>query len=136
MRPSSHASRISADLVQATSNWRSESELLAAVELVSHLRSLRTKYLPPRLLGEPAWDILLRLLRAELVDEAVTTEQLSEAARLPVEVSNRWIDALVESGLCSWLGGANDPQVKLTPEGDAVLRDFFVQMPQPFAHRP
>jgi predicted transcriptional regulator len=135
LRPSKEASRISEALAQAPSN-RPEPGLLAAVEWVSHLRSLRTSYLPPHLLGEPAWDMLLELLRAELVSEPMTPAQLSIAAGLPLGITNRWVNALVQSGLCSEAGGADEGQVRLTPQGTAVLRDYFLQLPDAFSHRP
>ncbi len=135
MRPSEEAIRISEALAQAPGN-RPEPELLAAVEWVSHLRNLRTSYLPSHLLGEPAWDMLLELFRAELVKHTVTTVQLSIAARLPLGAANRWVHALVQSGLCIEGGSDNEGQVKLTPQGAAVLRDYFLQLPDAFRRRP
>lgn len=135
MRPSNDASRISDALAKASASGRTEPDLLAAVELVFHLRSLRARYLPPHLLGDPAWDMLLELLRAELANQTVTTAQLGVAAGLPLEVGNRWVDALVQSGFCSGAGDADDRHVRLTPEGSAALREYFAQVPQTFDHR-
>jgi predicted transcriptional regulator len=79
--------------------------------------------------------MLLELLHAELVNQTVTREQLSVAAGLPLEVANRWVEALVQSGLCSSEADADARHVKLTPEGGAALRDYFVQLPQAIGHR-
>ena len=134
LRPSNDASRISEALALASSD-RPEPDLLGVLEVVIHLRSLRTRYLPPRLLGEPVWDILLELLHAELVNQTVTRVRLSVAARLPLEVANRWVEALVQSGLCSSESDTDARHVKLSPEGDAALREYFAQLPQALGHR-
>lgn len=79
--------------------------------------------------------MLLKLLHAELLDQTATRAQLGAAARLPLEVSNRWVEALVQSGLCICAADADDWYVKLTPDGGAVLRDYFVQLPHAIGHR-
>ena len=97
MRPSNDTRRIFDALARASSDTLSAPEMLSVAELVVHLRSLRTNYLPARLLGEPVWDILLELLQAELVDQTVTTTQLSVATRLPLGVAVRWVEVMIQN---------------------------------------
>lgn len=103
--------------------------------MVVRLRRLRTRYLPSNLLGEPVWDMLLELLHAELKDQTATRAQLSVAAGLSLGVANRWVEVLVQSGLCITAADADDRPVKLSPEGSAVLRDYFVQVTQAIGPR-
>lgn len=135
LRPSNDTSRISDALAQASSNVRPEPDLIAVVEMVVRLRRLRTRYLPSNLLGEPVWDLLLELLRAELVNQTVTRGQLSVAAGLPLGVANRWVEVLVQNGLCNSAADADDRPVKLSPEVGVALRDYFVQLTQAIGPR-
>ena len=128
LRPSNDTRRIFDALARASSDTLSAPEMLSVAELVVHLRSLRTNYLPARLLGEPVWDIMLELLQAELVDQTVTTTQLSVATRLPLGVAVRWVEVMIQNGLCSSTAGDNDDHVQLTVEASAALRGYLAQL--------
>ena len=51
------------------------------------------------LLADPAWDILLDLLRAQLENEQVSVTSLCIAAAVPPTTGLRWIKLLEETGL-------------------------------------
>ena len=98
------------------------------IDAVIHRRRQRAAYLPQDLLGEPAWEMMLELLRAEVtqhrlpVSSVCATVGLSEAAAL------RWLKSLEERGLVNRRNGQPDGQrefVELTRDASCALRRWF-----------
>lgn len=126
--PREKASDIANDLTPDRPSAASEAELIGQVEEAIRSRGLRYNYLPAHLLGEPVWDMLLELLRAELIEEKVTMARLAAAAGVPVSTAIRWIEVLKQSRVCSNITGrATGHQVRLTAQGGALLRDYFAR---------
>jgi hypothetical protein len=96
-----------------------------ALEAVLRARALRLKHLPPELLGEPAWDMLLELLHAEITKRRLSVPMLCEAARVGDGTGRRWIGALEGKGLCA-IG--SDGNVHLSADGCRAVRAYFAEL--------
>ena len=64
-----------------------------------HARKVRYRYFPESLFGEPAWEMLLELLHAEMEGRQVTVTELCEAASTQGTTTLRWLSVLVSQGL-------------------------------------
>lgn len=62
-------------------------------------RQARDAAFPPRLFGDPAWDLLLEAFIATEQGNPLGKNGLIEAAGLPYATGARWIDRLEEVGL-------------------------------------
>lgn len=105
-----------------------------AAELVSWIimaRELRSRFLPTQLFADPAWDILLDLLRAELARERVSVSSACIAANVPATTAMRYIKTMVQQGL---LVREHDPYdgrrtiVRLAPTVSEALRSYFARL--------
>jgi hypothetical protein len=102
------------------------------------VRRKRARYLPRELFGEPAWDILLELLRAELVEERISVASACTAADVPASTGLRWIKTLEQQGLvlreCDCRDAARTFLV-LAPDTSKALRRYFGEVAAPgFSH--
>ena len=102
----------------------------AAVESAIRARKLRVRFVAPELVIEPAWDILLELWRAELKQIPITVSQLAAASGAPSTTAHRWIDALIERGLCIHEidEAAGRDHVVLSPSGRVAMRGYFNEL--------
>ena len=102
---------------------------LGAVEAVIAARALRAAYWDADLFGDPAWDILLGLLHAELTKRRSTPLTLGKAANLHPGAAKRWMAVLSAKGLCD-VNDPTDPDspVELSAKGGATLRDYFASL--------
>ncbi len=66
---------------------------------VIRARRLRSEFFQGDLFADPAWDMLLDLLAAELEDRKVPVSSLCIAAAVPPTTALRWIGTLNEAGL-------------------------------------
>lgn len=83
-------------------------------------RRERTKFLPPDLVGEPAWDMLLELFCQFFDGAAVSTKSLTIASGVPQTTALRFIERLEADGLLARRQSSTDRRVtlvKLTKEG-------------------
>ena len=98
------------------------------VRSVLRARRTRARYLPEELFADPAWDILLDLLLAELTSRRITVSSACVAAAVPSTTALRWISLLVRRGM---LRRYNDPLdgrrvfVELTPDTSVAMRRYF-----------
>jgi DNA-binding MarR family transcriptional regulator len=104
------------------------------VERVSWLiaaRRKRARYLSPELFAEPAWDILLDLLRAELAGQRISVSSACLAGGVPASTGLRWLKALEQQGLLLRQFDPRDARrifVALSPNASAALRRYFVEV--------
>ncbi|HEY0271397.1 MAG TPA: MarR family transcriptional regulator [Sphingomonas sp.] len=80
------------------SNDRALSDL-TVVRMVLRLRRLRDQFLQPALFADPAWDMLLDLMVAQLERRRVAVSSLCIAAAVPPTTALRWISTMTEQGL-------------------------------------
>ena len=101
------------------------------VERMIAERRLRGSFVPGGLFRDPAWDMLLELLHAELTSRPVTEALLSKAAQLSEKTGMRWIEALVANGFCdrcpSLADGENE-MLQLSTFGRNSLRQYFSEV--------
>ena len=69
------------------------------VTRIIRARRLRSDLLQSSLFSEPAWDMLLALLLAEIRQRRVITSEIVAAAHVPATTALRWLNALETDGL-------------------------------------
>jgi DNA-binding MarR family transcriptional regulator len=98
------------------------------IDAVIRLRDRRSAYISRDLLGEIAWDMLLALLRAEVLQHRVWIADLCETVGVPGTTALRWLKLLEERGLISrQLDPLNRRRVfvELSEEANVNLRAWF-----------
>ena len=68
------------------------------VRAVIRARRLRARYFPEELFADPAWDMLLDLLQAEIAQLRVPVSSLCIAAAVPATTALRWLKTMVQRG--------------------------------------
>jgi hypothetical protein len=95
---------------------------------VIHARRLRSQYFPEDLFADPAWDIMLNLLAAEISQYRVSISNACIASAVPATTALRWLKLLERRGLIMRRSDAHDGRrvfVELTPEASVALRRYF-----------
>ena len=69
------------------------------VRSVIRARRLRARYFPEELFADPAWDMLLDLLQAEISHLRVPVSSLCIAAAVPATTALRWLKTMVQQGV-------------------------------------
>lgn len=119
----------SALVSRSTSSRRYSGTILAAtrVALVRGLieeRKLRNKFLPEKMLGDAAWDILLTLYLGWCENRMTAVNTLTDATAAPRTTVLRWTIALANLNLVSRITNAEDrrvTEIRLTAAGlDAI----------------
>jgi hypothetical protein len=103
----------------------------ATVEAIIRQRALRAIHIPGELLGDPAWDMLLELMHAELGERRATASIVCKVAGVSTSVGLRWIDVLLSKGLCTRTAGVDDPDrifLQLSAEGRKAMRGYFTDL--------
>jgi DNA-binding MarR family transcriptional regulator len=73
--------------------------LVEIAERILAQRKGRTRFLPPSLFHEPAWEVLLSLYVAQCRGRTVNIKHLTQAVDAPVTTAQRWVDALAHMRL-------------------------------------
>jgi hypothetical protein len=103
------------------------------VRSVIRARRLRSRYFPEDLFADPAWDMLLDLLRAEISHLRVPVSSLCIAAAVPATTALRWLKTMVSKGLFVRRADPHDGRrvfVELSPETSRALRTYFAELGQ------
>jgi DNA-binding MarR family transcriptional regulator len=101
------------------------------VRAVIRARRLRSRYFPEDLFADPAWDMLLDLLQAEIAQQRTPVSSLCIAAAVPATTALRWLKALVQQGLFVRRADQHDGRrvfVELAPEASNALRRYFAEV--------
>lgn len=104
-----------------------------AVRSVIRARRLRDRYFPAELFADPAWDMLLDLLQAEIAQLRVPVSNLCLAAAVPATTALRWLKSMVAEGLFVRRADPLDGRrvlVELAPEASRSLRLYFAELGQ------
>lgn len=94
-------------------------------------RRQRSRFLPEDLFAEPAWDILLDLLRAEIAQQRVSVSSLCIAAGVPATTALRYINSMASQGVIVRRSDPCDGRrafLELSPETSQALRRYFVNV--------
>jgi DNA-binding MarR family transcriptional regulator len=143
---SEEASRIASTLARLSSGPSLAPRVIEAVQGVDLLplssdtvrsviraRRLRARFLPEELFADPAWDMLLDLLQAEISQLRVPVSSLCIAAAVPATTALRWLKALVSQGLFLRRADPHDGRrvfVELAPDASHALRRYFAEIGQ------
>jgi hypothetical protein len=90
--------------------------------------SARNGFFPDGLFADPAWDMLLDLMHAQLNGKQISVSSLCIAARVPATTALRRIGDLVGSGLARRVKDVNDGRrvfVELTADGTARMERYM-----------
>ncbi|MEO8141858.1 MAG: MarR family transcriptional regulator [Sphingomicrobium sp.] len=101
------------------------------VRTVIRGRRLRSRFFTEELFADPAWDMLLDLLQAELAQHRVPVSSLCIAAAVPATTALRWIKSMTDSGLFLRRADPHDGRrvfVELSPDASLALRAYFGEL--------
>lgn len=99
----------------------------SAIGAALKARQSRSRYLPRDLFGEPAWDMLLDLMRARHIEEAVSVTSLCIASAVPPSTALRHMAALERHGLLKRAGDITDGRrviVTITDDGARRMTEW------------
>jgi len=118
MSPKSDAPEVSAETVRS----------------MIRARRLRARYFSEELFADPAWDMLLDLLQAEIAHLRVPVSSLCIAAAVPATTALRWLKTMVSNGLFIRRADPHDGRrvfVELSAETSIALRRYFAEVGNP-----
>ena len=98
---------------------------------VIRARRLRSRYFPEELFADPAWDMLLDLLQAEIAHLRVPVSSLCIAAAVPATTALRWLKTMVQQGVFIRRADPHDGRrvfVELAPQTSQALRRYFAEV--------
>jgi hypothetical protein len=104
------------------------------VRSVIRARRMRSRYFRDELFADPAWDMLLDLLQAEIAQLRVPVSSLCIAASVPATTALRWLKTMVSEGIFVRRADPHDGRrvfVELAPEASQALRRYFADVGQP-----
>jgi len=103
------------------------------VRTIIRARRLRARYFQEDLFADPAWDMLLDLLQAEIAQLRVPVSSLCIAAAVPATTALRWLKTMVQQGLFIRRADPHDGRrvfVELAPQASRALRSYFAEVGQ------
>jgi DNA-binding MarR family transcriptional regulator len=101
------------------------------VRSVIRARRLRNRYFEADLFADPAWDMLLDLLQAEIAQLRVPVSSLCIAAAVPATTALRWLKTMTDKGLFVRRADPHDGRrvfVELAPETSVAMRRYFAEV--------
>ena len=99
-------------------------------------RRLRARYFDAELFADPAWDMLLDLVQAEIDQLRVPVSSLCIAAAVPATTALRWIKTMTDSGLFVRRADPHDGRrvfVEMAPDTSLAMRRYFAEIGRPAA---
>jgi len=124
----SNATTTSAPRLESPTDASVADVSLKTVRAVIRARRLRSSYFPADLFADPAWDMMLDLLQAEIAQLRVPVSSLCLAADVPATTALRWIKTMVANGLFIRRSDPHDGRrvfVELAPRTSEALRRYF-----------
>jgi DNA-binding MarR family transcriptional regulator len=101
---------------------------ISTIKGVIKARRLRARFFDEELFADPAWDILLELLLAEVSQCRVAVSSLCIAAHVPATTALRYISSMTDAGLLRRRSDPTDGRrvfVELTPQASNALHSYF-----------
>ena len=105
-----------------------------AVETIRSIiraRRLRSRFFDEELFADPAWDMLLDLLQAEISTLRVPVSSLCIAASVPATTALRWLKTMVQQGMFLRRADPHDGRrvfVELAPHTSQSMRRYFAEI--------
>lgn len=100
------------------------------VHAVIRARRLRARFFAEELFADPAWDMLLDLLQAEIAQIRVPVSSLCIAAAVPATTALRWIKTLTDNGLLVRRADPHDGRrvfVEMAAATSQAMRRYFAE---------
>lgn len=107
-----------------------------AVRTVIRARRLRGRFFADDLFADPAWDMLLDLLQAEIAQLRVPVSSLCIAAAVPATTALRWLKSMTDQGIFLRRADPHDGRrvfVELAPDASLAMRRYFAEVGRPAA---
>jgi DNA-binding MarR family transcriptional regulator len=104
------------------------------VRAVIRARRLRARYFQEEMFADPAWDMLLDLLQAEIAQLRVPVSSLCIAAAVPATTALRWLKTMTQQGIFVRRADPHDGRrvfVELAPQASQALRRYFANAGKP-----
>jgi DNA-binding MarR family transcriptional regulator len=104
------------------------------VRSIIRARRLRDQFIPGNLFADPAWDILLDLLQAEIIQHRVPVSSLCIASAVPATTALRWIRTMTERQMLLRREDPHDARrvfIELAPVTSAAVRRYFEKVGSP-----
>ena len=104
------------------------------VRSVIRARRLRSSFFSEEMFADPAWDMLLDLLQAEIAQLRVPVSSLCMAAAVPATTALRWIKTMTEQGLLIRRADPRDGRrvfVELAPSASDAMRRYLADVAKP-----
>jgi hypothetical protein len=101
------------------------------VRSVIRARRLRGRFFPEDLFADPAWDMLLDLLQAEIAQLRVPVSSLCIAAAVPATTALRWLKSMTDQGIFVRRSDPHDGRrvfVELSRDASAAMRAYFSEV--------
>lgn len=101
------------------------------VRQVIRARRLRGRFFEEDLFADPAWDMLLDLLQAEIAQLRVPVSSLCIAAAVPATTALRWLKTMTDEGIFVRRADPHDGRrvfVELSREASASMRRYFAEV--------
>ena len=101
------------------------------VRAVIRARRLRSRFFADDLFADPAWDMLLDLLQAEIAQLRVPVSSLCIAAAVPATTALRWLKTMTDKGLFVRRADPHDGRrvfAELAPDASTALRRYFAEI--------
>jgi len=101
------------------------------VRNVIRARRLRSRFFAEDLFADPAWDMLLDLLQAEISQLRVPVSSLCIAASVPATTALRWLRSMVDQQMFVRRADPHDGRrvfVELAPDTSRALRSYFAEL--------
>ncbi len=98
------------------------------VRAVIRARRLRSRYFQEDMFADPAWDMLLDLLQAEIAQLRVPVSSLCIAASVPATTALRWLKTMTHQGIFVRRADPHDGRrvfVELAPTASQAMRRYF-----------
>jgi DNA-binding MarR family transcriptional regulator len=100
------------------------------VRSVIRARRLRGRFFEEELFADPAWDMLLDLLQAEIAQLRVPVSSLCIAAAVPATTALRWLKTMTDKGIFLRRADPHDGRrvfVELSPAASQAMRRYFAE---------
>ena len=120
-------------VIQQVSSAEAPPVSAETIRSVIRARRLRARYFHEELFADPAWDMLLDLLQAEISHLRTPVSSLCIAAAVPATTALRWLKTMVSQGLFVRRADPHDGRrvfVELAPDASRALRRYFAELGQ------
>jgi hypothetical protein len=104
------------------------------IRAIIRARRLRARYFDSELFADPAWDMLLDLVQAEIDQLRVPVSSLCIAAAVPATTALRWIKTMTDSGLFVRRADPHDGRrvfVEMSHDTSLAMRRYFAEIGKP-----